>query len=60
MNSTNSKIGNPKIYTKTLETCFKKKRHGTVDMAQPLKALTILPEDLDLVPSTHMVAPMSE
>jgi hypothetical protein len=35
-------------------------RHGTVEMAQPLKALTTLPEDPDSVPSTHTAAPMNE
>jgi hypothetical protein len=31
-------------------------RFGAREMAQGLKALAVLPEDQDLIPSTHMVA----
>lgn len=53
MDFTNSKIKNLKFiltYLTNLETCFQKiTSHGAIEMAQPLKVLTALPEDLDSI-----------
>ena len=46
----------PSVIRKRLKAIIKE-RHGAGEMTQGLRAVAALPEDLALIPSTHMAAP---
>ncbi|KAK7798640.1 hypothetical protein U0070_002731 [Myodes glareolus] len=55
-NSPQKKQLGEKVYKQATIESLKKKIPGAGEMAQRLRALTALPEDPGLIPSTHMAA----